>query len=86
MLNVLYISNALSFEQSLLFFGFHVKILCTSLSPSLALSPCPLRLREIREWVLQLGPNGGCNLLQALKTTLAQMKELDALLIILGSW
>ncbi|XP_076122786.1 von Willebrand factor A domain-containing protein 3A [Alosa pseudoharengus] len=45
----------------------------------------PLRLREVREWVLQLRPSGGCNLLQALKTAWAQTEELDALLVILGS-
>ncbi|XP_042564284.1 von Willebrand factor A domain-containing protein 3A [Clupea harengus] len=44
----------------------------------------PLRLREVQEWVLQLGPSGGCNLLQAVKMALAQT-ELDSLLVILGS-
>ncbi|XP_063074803.1 von Willebrand factor A domain-containing protein 3A [Engraulis encrasicolus] len=44
----------------------------------------PLRLREGSQWVLQLGPSGGCGLLQALHTALA-LQDIDSLLIILGS-
>ncbi|KAL2100915.1 hypothetical protein ACEWY4_002676 [Coilia grayii] len=44
----------------------------------------PLRLREVKDWVLQLGPSGGCSLLQAVEMALA-LPELHSLLIILGS-
>ena len=66
-------------------FFFSPLSLSLSLSLSLPSSRCPLRLREVQEWVLQLGPSGGCNLLQAVKMALAQT-ELDSLLVILGSW
>ncbi|XP_015743008.2 von Willebrand factor A domain-containing protein 3A [Python bivittatus] len=42
------------------------------------------RLNEARQWVQQLKPSRGCNLLKALKTVLA-MRELDSVLIIVGS-
>ncbi|XP_036408030.1 von Willebrand factor A domain-containing protein 3A [Megalops cyprinoides] len=42
------------------------------------------RLREMCQWVQQLCPGGRCNLLGALKRALA-CRELDSLLIILGS-
>uniref|UniRef100_A0A8B9BR14 von Willebrand factor A domain containing 3A n=1 Tax=Anser brachyrhynchus TaxID=132585 RepID=A0A8B9BR14_9AVES len=42
------------------------------------------RLREARQWVQQLAPGGGCNLLKALKHVLT-MKELNSLVIIVGS-
>ncbi|XP_053132699.1 von Willebrand factor A domain-containing protein 3A isoform X3 [Hemicordylus capensis] len=41
-------------------------------------------LQEAREWVKGLKPNGGCNLLRALKKTLV-LRELDSLVIIVGS-
>ncbi|XP_077172811.1 von Willebrand factor A domain-containing protein 3A isoform X1 [Paroedura picta] len=41
-------------------------------------------LCEAKEWVKELRPSGGCNLLKALKKALL-LKELDALLIIAGS-
>ncbi|XP_072531298.1 von Willebrand factor A domain-containing protein 3A isoform X2 [Salminus brasiliensis] len=44
----------------------------------------PLRLQEAQQWVLQLRPSGGCNLLHALKRAWSQA-QLDSLLIILGS-
>ncbi|XP_060117023.1 von Willebrand factor A domain-containing protein 3A [Heteronotia binoei] len=41
-------------------------------------------LYEARQWVKELRPSGGCNLLKALKKVLVR-KELDALVIIAGS-
>ncbi|XP_041085718.1 von Willebrand factor A domain-containing protein 3A isoform X2 [Polyodon spathula] len=41
-------------------------------------------LHEARQWVQQLQPSGGCNMLHAIKKMLA-MKELNSLVIILGS-
>ncbi|KAK1164860.1 hypothetical protein AOXY_G15278 [Acipenser oxyrinchus oxyrinchus] len=41
-------------------------------------------LHEARQWVQQLQPSGGCNVLQAMKKMLA-VKELNSLVIILGS-
>ncbi|XP_061456287.1 von Willebrand factor A domain-containing protein 3A [Rhineura floridana] len=41
-------------------------------------------LHEARQWVLELKPSGGCNLLKALKKVLV-VKELDSLVIIIGS-
>ncbi|XP_058851876.1 von Willebrand factor A domain-containing protein 3A isoform X1 [Acipenser ruthenus] len=41
-------------------------------------------LHEARQWVQQLRPSGGCNVLQAMKKMLA-VKELNSLVIILGS-
>ncbi|XP_067162573.1 von Willebrand factor A domain-containing protein 3A [Apteryx mantelli] len=41
-------------------------------------------LHETRQWVQQLEPGGGCNLLKALKHVLA-VKELDSLVLIVGS-
>ncbi|XP_043945574.1 von Willebrand factor A domain-containing protein 3A isoform X2 [Protopterus annectens] len=41
-------------------------------------------LHEARQWVQQLQPGGGCNLLKAMKKVL-QMKELDSLVVIIGS-
>ncbi|XP_035252808.1 von Willebrand factor A domain-containing protein 3A isoform X2 [Anguilla anguilla] len=42
------------------------------------------RLREMCQWVQKLCPAGGCNLLNALRRVL-QCRELDSLLLILGS-
>uniref|UniRef100_A0A8C3GQC7 von Willebrand factor A domain containing 3A n=1 Tax=Cairina moschata TaxID=8855 RepID=A0A8C3GQC7_CAIMO len=42
------------------------------------------RLHEARQWVQQLAPAGGCNLLKALKHVLT-MKKLNSLVIIVGS-
>ncbi|OXB81805.1 UNVERIFIED_CONTAM: hypothetical protein H355_015002 [Colinus virginianus] len=42
------------------------------------------RLREARQWVQQLAPAGGCNLLKALKHVLT-VKELNSLVIIIRS-
>ncbi|KAJ8344931.1 hypothetical protein SKAU_G00291240 [Synaphobranchus kaupii] len=44
----------------------------------------PRRVREMCQWVQQLCPAGGCNLLQALRRVL-QCRELDSILLILGS-
>uniref|UniRef100_A0A8C6Z3E3 VWFA domain-containing protein n=1 Tax=Nothoprocta perdicaria TaxID=30464 RepID=A0A8C6Z3E3_NOTPE len=41
-------------------------------------------LHEARQWVQQLEPGGGCNLLKALKHVLA-VKELDSLVLVVGS-
>uniref|UniRef100_A0A4W3HJ20 VWFA domain-containing protein n=1 Tax=Callorhinchus milii TaxID=7868 RepID=A0A4W3HJ20_CALMI len=41
-------------------------------------------LGEARQWVQELEPSGGCNLLRAMKHLL-QVKELNSLLIVLGS-
>ncbi|XP_062444192.1 von Willebrand factor A domain-containing protein 3A [Rhea pennata] len=41
-------------------------------------------LHEARQWVQQLEPGGGCNLLKALKHALT-VKELDSLVLIVGS-
>ncbi|XP_062999114.1 von Willebrand factor A domain-containing protein 3A [Elgaria multicarinata webbii] len=41
-------------------------------------------LHEARQWVQGLKPNGGCNLLKALKKTLV-LKGLDSMVIIVGS-
>ncbi|XP_042293164.1 von Willebrand factor A domain-containing protein 3A isoform X1 [Sceloporus undulatus] len=41
-------------------------------------------LHEARQWVQDLKPSGGCNLLKALKKALV-IKELDSLVIIVGS-
>ncbi|KAH0631930.1 hypothetical protein JD844_019834 [Phrynosoma platyrhinos] len=41
-------------------------------------------LHEARQWVQELKPSGGCNLLKALKKVLV-IKELDSLVIIVGS-
>ncbi|XP_044289601.1 von Willebrand factor A domain-containing protein 3A [Varanus komodoensis] len=41
-------------------------------------------LQELRLWVQELKPSGGCNLLKALKKVLV-VKELDSLVIIVGS-
>ncbi|KGL81052.1 von Willebrand factor A domain-containing protein 3A, partial [Tinamus guttatus] len=41
-------------------------------------------LHEARQWVQQLEPGGGCNLLKALKHVLT-VKELDSLVLIVGS-
>ncbi|KAJ7305852.1 hypothetical protein JRQ81_010218 [Phrynocephalus forsythii] len=41
-------------------------------------------LHEARQWVQELRPSGGCNLLNALKKVLT-IKELDSLVIIVGS-
>ncbi|XP_060548853.1 von Willebrand factor A domain-containing protein 3A isoform X1 [Pantherophis guttatus] len=49
--------------------------------------PCAVngdRLNEARQWVQELGPTRGCNLLKALKKVL-EMRELDSLVIIVGS-
>ncbi|XP_053348931.1 von Willebrand factor A domain-containing protein 3A [Clarias gariepinus] len=42
------------------------------------------RLQEVQEWIRNLRPSGGCNLLQALETTRSHT-QLDSLLIILSS-
>uniref|UniRef100_A0A8D2J4S5 von Willebrand factor A domain containing 3A n=1 Tax=Varanus komodoensis TaxID=61221 RepID=A0A8D2J4S5_VARKO len=44
----------------------------------------PSSLQELRLWVQELKPSGGCNLLKALKKVLV-VKELDSLVIIVGS-
>uniref|UniRef100_A0A8C5QXN6 von Willebrand factor A domain containing 3A n=1 Tax=Leptobrachium leishanense TaxID=445787 RepID=A0A8C5QXN6_9ANUR len=41
-------------------------------------------LHEARQWIQELQPRGGCNLLLALRRAL-QVKELDCLVIVLGS-
>ncbi|XP_035404869.2 von Willebrand factor A domain-containing protein 3A [Cygnus atratus] len=58
----------------------------TEISP-LWESPKPINvhvLREARQWVQQLAPGGGCNLLKALKHVLT-MTELNSLVLIVGS-
>lgn len=52
----------------------------------MALVPvCPRSLQELKLWVNQLRPEGGSNLLQALKKVFA-LRGLNSLLVVLGSW
>lgn len=52
----------------------------------MALVPvCPRSLQELKLWVNQLRPEGGSNLLRALKKVFA-LRGLDSLLVVLGSW
>lgn len=46
---------------------------------------CLLSLQELKLWVRTPQPEGGSNLLQALRKTFA-LKGLDSLVTILGSW
>ncbi|KAK2533549.1 Vwa3a, partial [Columba guinea] len=48
------------------------------------LYPNKLQLHEAKQWIQQLEPGRGCNLLKALKHVLT-MKELNSLVLILGS-
>lgn len=47
--------------------------------------PCPHSLQELKLWVRQLQPEGGSNLLRALKKVFA-LRGLDSLVVVLGSW
>ena len=42
------------------------------------------RIKEAKEWVSNLEPSGGCNLLKALKHVM-KLKDIDSLVIVLGS-
>ena len=42
------------------------------------------RVEEAKEWVMRLKPQGGCNLLKAMKH-IYKLKDIDSIVLILGS-
>ena len=45
---------------------------------------CCFRVEEAKEWVMRLKPQGGCNLLKAMKH-IYKLKDIDSIVLILGS-
>ncbi|XP_078521244.1 von Willebrand factor A domain-containing protein 3A isoform X2 [Lissotriton helveticus] len=75
------IDEQLCYKKQLYFISFSTDISC----PWETAKDVNVRLlHEARQWVQQLQPSGGCNLLGAVKKVLL-VKELDSLVIIAGS-
>ncbi|XP_030433758.1 von Willebrand factor A domain-containing protein 3A isoform X6 [Gopherus evgoodei] len=75
------IDEQLCYKKQLYFLSFGTEI------SSLWENPANINMRvldEARQWVQELQPSGGCNLLKALKKVLT-MRELNSLVLIVGS-
>uniref|UniRef100_A0A452GT63 VWFA domain-containing protein n=1 Tax=Gopherus agassizii TaxID=38772 RepID=A0A452GT63_9SAUR len=75
------IDEQLCYKKQLYFLSFGTEI------SSLWENPANINVRvldEARQWVQELQPSGGCNLLKALKKVLT-MRELNSLVLIVGS-
>ncbi|XP_032657999.1 von Willebrand factor A domain-containing protein 3A isoform X7 [Chelonoidis abingdonii] len=75
------IDEQLCYKKQLYFLSFGTEI------SSLWENPTNINMRildEARQWVQELQPSGGCNLLKALKKVLT-MRELNSLVLIVGS-